>query len=85
MPRQQITMLPSAWFNFALAPGGHVQGHRVITRLLLGEGAAMVAPGGDIFDVDIFVKVWAEMEKRPSLGPLQKALAGWAWLTDEGL
>ena len=50
-------MLPSAWFNFALAPGGHVQGHRVITRLLLGEGAAMVAPGGDIFDVDIFVKV----------------------------
>ena len=49
-------MLPSAWFNFALAPGGHVQGHRVITRLLLGEGAAMVAPGGDIFDVDIFVK-----------------------------
>ena len=47
-----------------------MQGHRVITRLLLGEGAAVVAPGGDIFVVDIFVKVWAEMEKWPSLGPL---------------
>lgn len=73
-------MLPSAWFNFALAPGSHVQGHRVITRLLLGEGEAVVAPGSDIFVVDIFVKVWAEMEKRPSLGPLESA--GWVGVAD---
>lgn len=39
-------MLPSAGFNFALAPGGHMQGHRVITRLLLGEGAGSSGPRG---------------------------------------
>lgn len=44
-----------------------------------------MAPGGDILDVDIFVKVWVEMEKEPLPGPLQKVLGGWVWLTDEQL
>lgn len=44
-----------------------------------------MAPGGDILDVDIFVKVWVEMEKEPLPGPLQKVLDGWVWLTDEQL
>lgn len=61
--RQQITLWPSAWFNFALAPGGRVQEHRVITRLLPGRGGwAGVSRGVDILDVEA-PSTWADLEK----------------------
>lgn len=79
-------MLPSA--GFIILPwhqGATCRGTGSLLGCCWGKGRAAVAPGGDILDVDIFVKVWVEMEKEPLPGPLQKVLGGWVWLTDEQL